>query len=310
MVRSANSSIVIGRFSPDEGFIILVSGSWTTIVWIYHGVRLRANILGARAQAHELHLSKMAITDHITKLFRPRRENQSDPKVERFEAEFRDFRKLSIAAGRDFKIEWEDRYPCLEDRTAESGFDRHYIYHTAWAARKVVGSRVSEHHDISSSLYFCAILSAWVKVNYYEYRPADLRLGNLELHSADLTDLPFADDSIKSLSCMHVVEHVGLGRYGDPFDPYGDVKAVRELIRVLEPGGKLLFVVPVGEPRICFNAHRIYSYTHIEELFQDLVMVECALIPDKWEDGGLIVNPPRETVDAQKYACGCFEFVK
>jgi len=47
---------------------------------------------------------------------------------------------------------------------------------------------------------------------------------------------------------MNVVEHVGLGRYGEPLDPEGDIKAMRELRRVLAPGGSLLFVVPVGRP--------------------------------------------------------------
>ena len=76
----------------------------------------------------------------------------------------------------------------------------------------------------------------------------------------DICALPFADGSIQSLSCMHVVEHVGLGRYGDPLDPMEIEWQCSELQRVLAPGGDLLFVVPVGKPRIMYNAHRIYSY--------------------------------------------------
>jgi hypothetical protein len=59
---------------------------------------------------------------------------------------------------------------------------------------------------------------------------------------------------------MHVIEHIGLGRYGEALDPDGDLKAIRELVRVLAAGGNLLVVVPVGRPRIQFNAHRIYDY--------------------------------------------------
>ncbi|NDC42314.1 MAG: DUF268 domain-containing protein, partial [Chitinophagia bacterium] len=56
--------------------------------------------------------------------------------------------------------------------------------------------------------------------------------------------LPFESDSIPSLSCMHTIEHVGLGRYGDQLDPQGDLKAIAELKRVVQPGGDLLFVTP------------------------------------------------------------------
>jgi hypothetical protein len=68
--------------------------------------------------------------------------------------------------------------------------------------------------------------------------------------------------------------------------------------------------VPVGEPRICFNAHRIYSYFQIVELFKDLKLIEFSLVPDKKETGGLILNPKIELVNSQKYGCGCFEFEK
>jgi hypothetical protein len=69
---------------------------------------------------------------------------------------------------------------------------------------------------------------------------------------------------------MHVVEHVGLGSYGDSLDPNGDLKAMSELKRVLSINGNLLFVVPVGKPRVMFNAHRIYSYEQIIECFKGI----------------------------------------
>ena len=52
---------------------------------------------------------------------------------------------------------------------------------------------------------------------------------------------------------MHVIEHIGLGRYGDEMDPDGDLKAIDELKRVLSRKGDLLFVVPVGKPKIMYN---------------------------------------------------------
>jgi len=109
---------------------------------------------------------------------------------------------------------------------------------------------------------------------------------------------------------MHTVEHVGLGRYDDKLDPDGDLKAMQELIRVLSFGGNLLFVVPVGKPRIIFNAHRIFSYSQICEYFKELEMKEFTLIPDNALDTGMIENASREVADLQSYGCGCFWFQK
>ncbi len=228
----------------------------------------------------------------------------------RFQQEFMRFKSLaSRSATQRFTVRWQDRYPCLGDKTAITGFDHHYIYHTAWAARIVAQTRPVRHVDISSSLYFCALVSAFIPVQFYEYRPADLHLGNLSSELADLLALPFANASINSLSCMHVVEHIGLGRYGDPLDPDGDLKAIAELKRVLANGGSLLFVVPVGKPKIMFNAHRIYSYSQIASAFADLQLQQFALITDNGQEG-LIENAPTEMADAQTYGCGCFWFTR
>jgi SAM-dependent methyltransferase len=228
----------------------------------------------------------------------------------RFRKEFLAFEKLlAVVAGpQRFRLRWEERYPCLEDRTSFSGFDRHYIYHTAWAARILARIKPVVHTDISSTLYFCSIVSAFVPTRFYDYRPADLRLEGLDSGHEDLSRLSFVDGSIHSLSCMHVVEHIGLARYGEPMDMEGDLKAMRELSRVLAPGGSLLFVVPVGEARICFNAHRIYNYSQILSAFSELDLVEFALIPDDPASGGLLINPPQELTDSQQYGCGCFWF--
>lgn len=207
-------------------------------------------------------------------------------------------------------MEWKDRYPCLNDRTQSTEFDRHYVYHPAWAARVLAQTKPAIHIDISSTLHFCSIVSAFVPIEFYDYRPANLALANLTSRAADLTSLPFASKSITSLSCMHVVEHIGLGRYGDPLDADGDIKAMAELQRVVGTGGSLLFVVPIGKPKIIFNAHRIYSHQQIISVFSELRLREFALIPDDYKDGGLIYNAAPEIADEQNYGCGCFWFTR
>lgn len=110
---------------------------------------------------------------------------------------------------------------------------------------------------------------------------------------------------------MHTVEHIGLGRYGDPLDPDGDLKAIAELKRVLAVGGNLLFVVPVGgTAKIMFNAHRIYTYGQIVGYFSDLQLVEFSLIPDTPQSNGLISNATEDDANKCSYGCGCFWFKK
>jgi SAM-dependent methyltransferase len=206
-----------------------------------------------------------------------------------------------------FALRWQDRWLCLRDATSLTSFDRHYVFHTAWACRILAESRPAEHVDISSSLYFVATASAFVPIRFYDYRPAQLGLSGLTCDQADLTRLHFADSSIASISCMHVVEHVGLARYGDPLDYDGDLKAVAELRRVLAVGGQLLFVVPIGgEARIQFNAHRIYTYRSVLAMFEGFELVEFALIPDDGSNLGLVRNAEEALSNAQRYGCGCF----
>ena len=225
-----------------------------------------------------------------------------------FVRDFNRFDELSKASRPRFNLRWADRQPRLGDRTETTDFDRHYVYHTAWAARVLAKTRPSKHVDISSSLYFVTGASAFVPIEFYDFRPADLRLSNLDSRFADLMALPFGDRQVASLSCMHVVEHVGLGRYGDPLDPDGDIKAMRELQRVVAPDGSLLFVTPVGRPQIRFNAHRIYAYDQIRDAFSELRIEEFSLVPDHPVDGGLIENADPAIVSNQRYACGCFWF--
>lgn len=221
----------------------------------------------------------------------------------------RDYQMFKSLNDKRFELSWRDRYLVLNEKTKETKFDRHYIYHPAWAARVLYKTKPKRHVDVSSTLTFCSIVSAFIPVEYYDFRPPVLKLSNLSIGHTDITRLHFKDNSIASLSCMHTVEHIGLGRYGDKIDPEGDIKAIRELKRVTALGGSLLFAVPLGKPKILFNAHRIYSLKQVLTYFNGLDLIECALIPDDFREG-LIVNPSEKLCDRQEYACGCFWFKK
>lgn len=230
--------------------------------------------------------------------------------ITRFLNNYYQFRADSKINNR-FSLLWKDRYPCLNDNCDTTPFDAHYVYHPAWAARIIATLKPEVHVDISSALHFCTILSAFVPVKFYDYRPANIMLTNLSSEYANILDLPFESESIESLSCMHTIEHIGLGRYGDPLDPDGDLKAIAELKRVLSKDGNLLFVVPIGKKsKIMFNAHRIYTYKQIREYFFDLFLVEFSLIPDTLPIKGLIINATEDDANRCSYGCGCFWFKK
>lgn len=198
-------------------------------------------------------------------------------------------------------------YPCLKDKIATTPFDRHYTYHPAWAARVLATTRPEYHVDISSILYFGTMLSAFIPVRFYDYRPAELSLNDYESGFADLKKLSFETGSVPSISCMHTIEHIGLGRYGDELDPQGDLKAIAELQRVIKKGGDILFVTPIGQPKIQFNGQRVYAYEQIIDYFSGCELVEFSLIPDA---GPMIIHANPAVVQQQQYGCGCFWFKK
>ncbi len=225
-----------------------------------------------------------------------------------FLKEWKQFKEASAKAGDNrFVLSAKNFYPILHEKSSTQDFDRHYTYHSAWAARKLVEIKPELHIDISSTLNFSTLVSAFIPVKFYDYRPADITLSNFSSGSADLLKLPFADNSVKSLSCMHTLEHIGLGRYGDPIDPTSDIKAMKELQRVTAVGGSLLIVVPVGKPTLQFNSQRIFSYDQIVSTFSGLQVREFTLLTD---DGKLISNADKNLVEKQVYGCGCFWFVK
>ena len=228
---------------------------------------------------------------------------------------FLEYRKFCKSAEEQnderFELSLKNAYPCLNDKTSDTPFDYHYVYHTGWAARILRKIDPKEHIDISSSLYFVSIASAFVKTKFYDYRPADLILSNLESGAADIMSLPFEDDSLESISCLHVMEHIGLGRYGDPINASADLKAISELKRVVKPGGSLIFATPIGgKARVMYNAHRIYTYELLEKLFDGFEIVEFALVSDHPKAYRFLETAAKEDADACNYGCGCFWFRK
>jgi len=219
---------------------------------------------------------------------------------------FSELRRYSAMPGAE-TVAWKDLYPCLGERTSVTGFDTHYFYQDIWAFRKIFESGVREHVDVGSKVDYVGFLTAITKVTFIDIRPLRANLSNFTSLTGSILSIPFPDGSVSSLSCLHVAEHIGLGRYGDPLDPQGTIKACRELRRVLAPGGNLYFGLPVGKPRVCFNAHRIHSADSIRSYFDGLALKEFSLVDDS---GIFTVGADIARANEARYGCGLFHFTR
>lgn len=189
-----------------------------------------------------------------------------------FWGEYRAYCKLA-AGGEVPEIRYF--YPCLEDATTNTPIDASYYFQDAWAFEKIVQAKPSQHVDVGSHHKFVSLLSKVVNTTMVDLRPLPVTLDTLKFEEGSILALPYADGSQPSVSSLCVVEHIGLGRYGDPLDPEGTVKAIEELKRVVQPGGDLYLSVPLDDVnRIYFNAHRAFCESYLERLFAPFEIVE------------------------------------
>ena len=166
-------------------------------------------------------------------------------------------------------------YPCLGDDIGETPIEPVYFYQDSWAFEKIVNQRPEFHVDVGSHHKFVALLSKVIPVTMVDIRPLPLPLDTLEFRKGSILELPYEDQSVSSVSSLCVVEHIGLGRYGDPLDPYGSEKAIEELKRIVQIGGDLYLSLPLDdENRIYFNAHRAFKEEYVLRLFEPFQIVE------------------------------------
>ena len=160
---------------------------------------------------------------------------------------------------------------------------------------------------MGSFFYLASSLSAVTRTTFIDIRPLRANLNNLSSIKANILSMPYKANSLKSISCLHVIEHIGLGRYGDLIDPRGSKKAARELSRILGYGGNLFLSLPVGKPRLIFNAHRIHSTKQVLDYFYELKLLELSGVDD---EGNFFENIDRTILDSCNYGCGFFWFSK
>jgi SAM-dependent methyltransferase len=229
---------------------------------------------------------------------------------------FRDYRILKKQKGSDSKFNFGPIYPILNERFSAAGkMSGHYFHQDLLVAKKIYENQPIRHLDIGSRTDgFIAHLAVFRKVEIIDIRDLVSTVKNIEFRKADLMQLP--NDLINccdSISSLHVIEHFGLGRYGDPIDYDGYLKAIENITKILQKGGKFYFSVPIGNQRIEFNAHRVFAVKYLLELLlKDYTLNSFSYVNDK---GNLFEDVEMDQINVQRnfgchYGCGIFELTK
>jgi hypothetical protein len=208
-------------------------------------------------------------------------------------------------------------YPCFsDDRDASGSASGHYFHQDLLVARRIYQRNPQRHVDVGSRVDgFIAHVACFREIEVFDIRPLESKVRNLIFRQADLmSDLP--DEFIgycDSLSCLHTLEHFGLGRYGDPINPTGHLVGFHNLTAILADGGTFYLSVPIGRQRIEFNAHRVFGMAYLLKLFEPAFeVVACSIVDD---EGNLSENVVLESTAVKNsfgcnYGCGIFELKK
>ncbi|AHB87955.1 hypothetical protein NK55_03035 [Thermosynechococcus sp. NK55a] len=150
--------------------------------------------------------------------------------------------------------------PCLHDWFEEGGStSNEYFWQDLYVARLIHADAPEKHVDVGSRVDgFVAHVASFREIEVIDVRPITAPVPGIVFKQADVMNLPDSfHNYCDSLSCLHALEHFGLGRYGDPIAPDGHLLGLKNMAKMLKPGGIFYLSAPVGRERVEFNAHCI-----------------------------------------------------
>lgn len=192
----------------------------------------------------------------------PRRFLRALAALPAFINEYRFFRRTCVAT-----ITFN---PQLHDRHTEAGVTKsEYFWQDLIVARWIFEAKPERHVDVGSRTDgFVAHVASFREIEVFDVRPITTDIPGVIFRQADLMDTEamaaWQDGNVgggycDSLSCLHVLEHFGLGRYGDPIDPNGYKTGFANLASLLRPGGYFYLSTPIGQERVEFNANWVFD---------------------------------------------------
>jgi SAM-dependent methyltransferase len=188
----------------------------------------------------------------------------------------RDFTELKKQKGNDATFFIGTPFPIITDKDDQGGVMKgHYFHQDLFIARKIHEAKPVKHVDIGSRTDgFIAHVASYRQIELLDIRPIESSVKNISFRQANLMELP--EDLLNytdSISSLHAIEHFGLGRYGDPIDYWGYLKAIQNITMILKQSGTFYFSVPIGPQRIEFNAHRVFSLAYLQDLLNKHYMI-------------------------------------
>lgn len=214
-------------------------------------------------------------------------------------------------------FDFQSWYPCLGDRFSNSGVATgHYFHQDLSVARRIYQANPMIHLDVASRVDgFVAHVAVFRQIKVVDVRPLESKVKNIDFIQADMMSQLSAEliECCDSLSCLHAIEHFGLGRYGDPINFDGHLVGLDNLYKMLKHEGKLYLSVPIGHQRIEFNAHRVFSITYLLTLFKDKFIInDFSYVDDKgdFHEGLTLSEYEIERNYGCHYGCGIFELIK
>jgi SAM-dependent methyltransferase len=210
--------------------------------------------------------------------------------------------------------------PCLHDRYEEGGATKsEYFWQDLLVARAIHAAKPAKHVDIGSRVDgFVAHVASFREIEVFDVRPISTVVPGVVFRQADLMNsASLATDTgggyCDSLSCLHAIEHFGLGRYGDPVNPQGYQRGIANMAKLLQPGGTFYLSTPIGKERVEFNANWVFDPRSIIRSAEEngMMLKKLTVInPNNGQQESAFDDSTLANLALQPYQLGLFIFTK
>ena len=215
-------------------------------------------------------------------------------------------------------------YPCFHDNINQvSIIQNEYFIQDLYVANIVKNLPSTLHVDIGSRLDgFVSQCSLVKDLISYDYRQESQLKYGIHFSHVDLLDYDCVYGALNShhgqrisISCLHTLEHLGLGRYGDKLSLQAFENGLSNLLLSTPVNSSLIISFPVGIPRIYFNAHRIididtvikYLDNHNFEFVEFSTIIRGEIVSSRDQ---IDINKHIESIRSVDYALAIFHVFK